>query len=54
MYLILAILAQIILLVLKLTGVVGWSWVIITLPVWGSAAFVVAFTIFGLAIAITR
>lgn len=35
-------------LVLKLTGVIAWSWIWITAPLWGAVAMTIAFLFFCL------
>jgi len=36
-------------LILKLTGVIGWSWWLITAPIWGPCALILILLILGLA-----
>lgn len=33
---------------LKLAGVIGWSWWLVTLPFWGGAALLVALLLFAM------
>lgn len=37
--------------VLKLCGVIGWSWWWVTIPFWGVLALLIAFTLFALSMA---
>lgn len=41
----------IVFLVLKLTGVITWSWWWVTAPLWGGLAIILAFFLIGLVIA---
>jgi len=34
--------------VLKLAGVIGWSWWLVTMPWWGGAALIVALLLFAM------
>lgn len=36
---------------LKLCGVIGWSWLWVTVPFWGGVAFWLAFMLFAFAMA---
>lgn len=40
--------------VLKLTGVIGWSWWLVLLPLWGPAALVLAILIIALVVILVR
>lgn len=40
--------------VLKITGVIGWSWWLVLLPLWGPAALVLAILIIVLAAILVR